>query len=301
MTLTLDSVRQRHKLINEMIDKAIKYNEILSEYEDDLDWGGAKVALDDLAAIEQLVCAEEIFIETFNKLSSTPHSSDEEKDELLEIFSEQGVKIFVYAILLNRLEYLLKTMNDWGFRTKDGEEFLEYLRVRLEALIAKYKDYDVAAQSFDDAPPETSDILDTNSGRLKVVMDLYDRAKKIADDFRENEQTKPATFGDILGVTVMMERLMALREFVRTEGILRVAIEGVHKVADVSEETREKFVSVFAGQSWVFIRVILCGHIERTINFADNKFNDSRLNDFQKDFRETLEELRDCYADIYGV
>ena len=126
--------------------------------------------------IEQPVSTEEIFLETYNKLSKTPHSDDGEKTRLLEIFSEEGVKVFVYGLLLDRLEYLLNTLNTWGFRTQDGKEFPEYMRANLEA-------------------------FKKNSGQV--------------------------SFGDVLGLTVMMEKLTALHELLRTEKIFEHALEAL--------------------------------------------------------------------------
>ena len=290
--MTLDTVAQRHELINELIDQTAEYEEILSENEDDFDWGAAKVARDDLINIERLICTEEIFLETYNKLSETPHSDGDEKAELMKIFSEKGVNLFVGALLLERLEYLLNTLNTWGIRTESGKEFLEYMRVNLEALIDKYRNYDAAAQEVDITK------RDTNLDGLNVVIELYDRAKKIGDDFKESGQ---ASFGDIFGVMAMLEKLTALRELLHTEQILRNAIEGVHKIEDVSEETREKFVSIFAGQSRLFMKMILAGRLKSMINFADNKFDDERLMEFQKDFRNTMKDLLEYYSETYGI
>ena len=169
--MTLDTVAVRHELINDLINRTAEYEEILSENEDDLDLGAAKVTRDDLINIERLVCTEEIFLETLGKLKETPHSDGDEKAELLKIFSDKGANFFA-GLLLEKLEYLLNTLNTWGIRTESGKEFHELMRANLEALIAEYRDYDAAAQEIDITK------LDTNLDRLKVVIELYDRAKK---------------------------------------------------------------------------------------------------------------------------
>ena len=250
--MNLDSVEQRHKLIDELIDKSFEYQEILSECEDGFDWGGAKVAWDDLIIIEQLVSAEEIFLETYKKLVNTPHSDDDEKTRLLEIFSEEGVKVFVGELFLDRLEYLLNTLNTWGFRTQDGKEFLEYMRANLEALIDKYTNYDPAAQEVESAE------LDTCLDRIRLLTDLFDRAQKLDDDFKKNSEQ--VSFGDVLDLTVMIEKLTALRELLCTEKIFEHALECRR----------------------LFVNMVLVQRLKSMIDFAENKFNDERLMDFQK-------------------
>ncbi|MBR3497587.1 MAG: hypothetical protein IKO05_01175 [Selenomonadaceae bacterium] len=289
--MTLDTVAGRHELINDLINRTVEYEEILSENEDDLDWGAAKVTRDDLINIERLVCTEEIFLETLGKLKETPHSDDAEKAELLKIFSDKGAN-FLAGLLLERLEYLLNTLNTWGIRTEVGKEFLEYMRANLEALIDKYTDYDAAAQEIDITK------LDTNLDRLKVVIELYDRAKKIDDDFKAGGQP---SFGDILGLMVMMEKLTALRELLRTEKIFENALEGIYKVEGVNDEPMKEISLIVRGQNWAFAKLVLIGRLKTMINFAENKFDDERLIEFQKDFRDAMKDLLKYYSEAYDL
>ncbi len=289
--MTLDTVAGRHELINDLINRTAEYEGILSENEDDLDWGAAKVTRDDLINIERLVCTEEIFLETLGKLKETPHSDDAEKAELLKIFSDKGAN-FLAGLLLERLEYLLNTLNTWGIRTEVGKEFLEYMRANLEALIDKYTDYDAAAQEIDITK------LDTNLDRLKVVIELYDRAKKIDDDFKAGGQP---SFGDILGLMVMMEKLTALRELLRTEKIFENALEGIYKVEGVNDEPMKEISLIVRGQNWAFAKLVLIGRLKTMINFAENKFDDERLIKFQKDFRDAMKDLLKYYSEAYDL
>lgn len=289
--MTLDTVAGRHELINDLINRTAEYEEILSENEDDLDLGAAKVTRDDLINIERLICTEEIFLETLGKLNETPHSDDAEKAELLKIFSDKGAN-FLAGLLLEKLEYLLNTLNTWGIRTEVGKEFHEYMRTNLEALIAKYRDYDDAAQEIDITK------LDTNLDRLKVVIELYDRAKKIDDDFKTGGQP---SFGDILGLMVMMEKLMALRELLRTEKIFERALEGIYKVEGVNDEPMKEISLIVRGQNWAFAKLVLIGRLISMINFAENKFDDERLMAFQKDFRDAMKDLLKYYSEAYDL
>ena len=289
--MTLDTVAVRHELINDLINRTAEYEEILSENEDDLDLGAAKVTRDDLINIERLVCTEEIFLETLGKLNETPHSDDAEKAELLKIFSDKGVN-FLAGLLLEKLEYLLNTLNTWGIRTESGKEFHELMRANLEALIAEYRDYDAAAQEIDITK------LDTNLDRLKVVIELYDRAKKIGDDFKAGGQP---SFGDVLGLMVMMEKLMALRELLRTEKIFENALEGIYKVEGVPDETMKEISLIVRGQNWAFAKLVLIGRLRSMINFAENKFDDEKLMEFQKDFRDAMKDLLKYYSEAYDL
>lgn len=289
--MTLDTVAGRHELINDLINRTAEYEEILSENEDDLDLGAAKVTRDDLINIERLVCTEEIFLETLGKLNETPHSDDAEKADLLKIFSDKGAN-FLAGLLLEKLEYLLNTLNTWGIRTESGKEFHKYMRANLEALIAKYTDYDAAAQEIDITK------LDTNLDRLKVVIELYDRAKKIDDDFKAGGQP---SFGDVLGLMVMMEKLTALRELLRTEKIFENALEGIYKVEGVNDEPMKEISLIVRGQNWAFAKLVLIGRLRSMINFADNKFDDERLMEFQKDFRDAMKDLLKYYSEAYDL
>lgn len=140
--------------------------------------------------------------------------------------------------------------------------------------------------------------LDTSKDRLNVVKKLFNRAIKINDAFRQSGQY---TFGDVLGVMAMMEKLNALEDNIKTEMILEDALDGVYKIKDESAETKEKFVAIFAGQTWLFLKKVLAIRIDYMISFANNDFNDRKLMKFQKDFRETMIEMREAYAEIYGV
>ena len=137
--MNLDKVEQRHKVIKDLIGEAHEFKLLAREFDDDNDWAGAKVILDDLTAVERLIRAEEIFLETFDMLGDVRHPDRDEKEHWLTIFLVDGVHDFVHEILLRDLEYMLKVLNDWGFRTEEGEEFRKYVDERLEPLIKKYK------------------------------------------------------------------------------------------------------------------------------------------------------------------
>ena len=135
----LENQEQRHELINDLIDKAFEFREVAVEYEDDNDWGCAKVVLDYLIDAERLICTEEIFMNGFYSLGRMRYPDRDEIEHLQTIFLLDGVHVFAHEVLLRNLEYTLKTLNTWGLRTESGEEFRAYVSERLEQLIKTYK------------------------------------------------------------------------------------------------------------------------------------------------------------------
>ena len=140
--------------------------------------------------------------------------------------------------------------------------------------------------------------LDTSKDRILAVRNLYLRGEKIDSDFRNARQIN---FGDVLGLTAIMEKLVALEELIRTEIILeRTAVELLN-VSDETDETRQKFASTFATGAEFFLDRVLIPRIDSVTKFADNKFSDRRLLKFQKDLREKMTALRDKYKEVYKI
>ena len=140
--------------------------------------------------------------------------------------------------------------------------------------------------------------LDTSKDRFLVVRNLYLRGERINSDFHNAERVN---FGDVLGLTVIMEKLVALEELVHTEIILeRTALELLN-LPDESDKTRKKFASTFATGAELFLTKILIQRVESVIKFADNNFSDRRLAKFQKDVRDRLTALRDRYKEVYNI
>ena len=140
--------------------------------------------------------------------------------------------------------------------------------------------------------------LDTSKDRILAVRKFYLRGEKIDSDFRNAQRVN---FGDVLGLTAIMEKLVALEELVRTEIIFeRTAVELLN-VPDETSETRQKFASTFATGAEFFLDRVLLHRVESVMKFADNKFSDRRLLKFQKDLREGMTHLRDRYKEVYKI
>lgn len=140
--------------------------------------------------------------------------------------------------------------------------------------------------------------LDTSKDRILAVRNLYLRGEKIDSDFRNARQIN---FGDVLGLTAIMEKLVALEELIRTEIIFERTTVELLNVSDETDETRKKFASTFAMGAEFFLDRVLIPRIDSVTKFADNKFSDRRLVKFQKDLREKMTALRDKYKEVYKI
>ena len=140
--------------------------------------------------------------------------------------------------------------------------------------------------------------LDTSRDRLDAVLKLFNKAGRIEKAFRQNPRV---SFGDVLGLMVMSEKLVALEDLIKTEMILEVALNEMDDVKDESEETRAKFRTIFGDMSHDFLESLLVKRIDFMISFADNSFGDRRMVKFQEDFREAMIAMRERYKEIYQI
>ncbi|MBR4151993.1 MAG: hypothetical protein IKT98_03465 [Selenomonadaceae bacterium] len=136
--MDLSTLDKRYELVKDMIDKAFEFQDEVSELEDDNDWAGVAVTLDNLAAIEGMICEEETFLNAFEEMQAVRMSDRDDKETYLSILYLDGLVEFSRTILLPRLQKALDTLNDWGFRTEGGKKFQEDFSVKLDALIKEY-------------------------------------------------------------------------------------------------------------------------------------------------------------------
>lgn len=142
--MTVETLDQRYELVQKMIEDGFAFQESVANLEDDNDWAGAMVTLDNLAAVEEMICTEEIFMDTFNDMGNVRTRNRDEQEEFIGTFMYEGLNSFNEEILLPRLRHTLKVLEDWGFRTERGIEFEKNLSENLSALIKKYDGlYDV--------------------------------------------------------------------------------------------------------------------------------------------------------------
>lgn len=139
--------------------------------------------------------------------------------------------------------------------------------------------------------------LDTAQDRLCAVRELEFRAARIGDGFKNTGQY---VIGDLLGLIAIQEKLNALADLIQTETLWEDAIGGMLGIEDADTELRERCVAICSSQAYVFLRSVLARHVESVVNFATNKFASRRLMKLQRDMRETMEKMREVYAERYG-
>jgi len=109
----LDTAEQRQRSVSSLIEKAFAFQETMNieDKDEDNDWCGASVVLDDLAAVEEMMNAEMIFRDTFAKISSPRLDNFVDKEEYASAF-EDGFDNFISDILLSRLYHADGILND---------------------------------------------------------------------------------------------------------------------------------------------------------------------------------------------
>lgn len=138
LNLNLDELDDRYELVKEMIDKAFELEEIVADLEDDNDWGGVMTTLENLSAVEDMICAEEIFLDALDEMREVKTYERDEKETFLSIVFLDGLNAFYNTVLLPRLNHTLKNLNEWGFRTEGGIKLQKEFSEKLDALIKEY-------------------------------------------------------------------------------------------------------------------------------------------------------------------
>lgn len=291
--MKLDNTDNRRTYVDTLIEKAFEFQASVNsdDKDEDNDWGGAQVILDDLSAVDKMIEAEQIFIDTLAKLKSPLLNDRDGQEKFVNAFTD-GFDNFISNVLLDRLYHAVNILNEWGFRTDKGVKFRDDLCEKLAPLVDVYENFDNLIPPGEDSERK----IDTPEERLAVVTKLFHRAAKIDDAFKRDADR--TSFGDVLGVMALMEKLTAIQDAIRTEVLWEQTLAAMENIKDVDEKTRGKFVSAAVGNVYVFMRTILMQRIEFAIKFAENDFSDRRLVRFQKNFRATLTELLEVYEDI---
>ena len=142
--MELNTVEQRHELINEMIDESFEFMQSVADDEDDNDWGGAHVTWENLVALERLIRTEEIFLDTFEEMGHVRTYDRDEQEVFISVFLMEGLNAFNETVFLDRLEHTAKNLREWNFRTERGLEFEKKFREKIDALLRKYQGlYDI--------------------------------------------------------------------------------------------------------------------------------------------------------------
>ena len=142
--MKLDTLDQRHKLIENMIEKGFEFEEsLIHDQENGDDWGGAMSTVENLIVLEEMIRTESIFLGTFAEMEDIRSRNDDEKEIYLSIVDDALIH-FIDTILLRRMEFAFDHLNDWNFKSAGGKKFQKNYCKKLDALIKKYQDiYDL--------------------------------------------------------------------------------------------------------------------------------------------------------------
>ena len=142
--MKLDTIDQRHKLIDDMIQKGFEFEEGLIHVENTGDdWGGAMSTVENLTVIEEMIRAEMIFLSALSEIESVRTRNDDLKATCFKIVDDGFVQ-FVDTILLSRIEHAFDHLNGWKFESADAKKFQKSYCKKLDALSKIYRDlYDL--------------------------------------------------------------------------------------------------------------------------------------------------------------
>ena len=290
--MKLDTIDQRMEFVGDLIEQAFIFQGSLdfSDNDEDNDWGGASVVIDDLSAAETMMAAEKIFVLTIGRLRE-PRDVDPDMQEIFTNIFGAGFDNFIFEILLGRLNHAVNILDDWNFRTKRGVKFKEKFSKKIDALIDKYENSYTIFPKGNDKPK-----LKTAADRLEVVSDLLARAKKLEAIYqRDNEYRK---YSDVMTLTAMAGKLEAVRNLIQSELFWEQALADTKKITGVDKDVREKFIAAISDKFYSFMRMVLIPQVETATFFFDNEFYDRRLRHFQKSFSKILSDLLDAYQKI---
>lgn len=294
--MRLDTVEQRHKIINGMMDKSFEIDEMFLHDEQNVDdWVSNSEILKNLIMLEKMIHTEKVFIYMLDEMDEFPSNSADKK--ILTSIAGGSLHYYIESVLLNMLEYSCEAMDEWKFKTAVGKRFHRSTARKLNELTDKYRElYGFADEAAADKKFPVK--LDTSKDRLATVKNFFNRAMKINDVFRSGEQVE---FGDVLGLMAIMEKLTGLEDAISTEIYFEDALNDMMDIKSEREDTRQKFLSPFAQQSEHFMKTILVRRIDSLLSFTTNRYKNQLLVDFQADLSAAMVDLRKKYAEIYHV
>ena len=139
--MKLDTVEQRHKIMDDLVKKSFKLDEMFL-HDDDLynDWLANIEIMGNLISLEKMIHTERIFLDALDEMKSVPSYNSDKKEIYMDIVS-RSLDYYVDTMLLHLLEYTAyDILEDWQFETDDGKKFHKDVTKKLAALIDKYID-----------------------------------------------------------------------------------------------------------------------------------------------------------------
>lgn len=139
--MKLDSATDRLKILDGLIKKSLKLDELfLHDEENTDDWVANMEILRHLFSINDFILTEKIFFDTLDEMGNVRTRNVEEKEIYTEIVSE-NMEHFVDTLLLREIEYSLDELNRWQFKSEVGQKFHKDVSKKLNLLMKKYLDY----------------------------------------------------------------------------------------------------------------------------------------------------------------
>ncbi|MBR4904801.1 MAG: hypothetical protein IKZ53_09025 [Selenomonadaceae bacterium] len=142
--MKLDTLEQRHKLIENMVEKGFDFEEsLINDKESGDDWAGAMNTVENLIVVEEMIRTEQIFRISFSEMEEIRSRNVDEKELYLNIVDD-ALTHFIDTVLLRRLEFAFDQLNGWDFKSAEGKKFKKNYCKKLDELIKKYQDiYDL--------------------------------------------------------------------------------------------------------------------------------------------------------------
>ena len=142
--MKLDDIDDRHKLIEALLKKAFKLDEMFIHGEENNDdWIANMEILRNLISIDDMIHTEKIFLDTLDEMESVRTRNVDEKEIYLNILYESLV-YFVDTLLLHEIEHSYDDLKNWQFKAEVGQKFHKDVSKKFDALIKKYQDlYDL--------------------------------------------------------------------------------------------------------------------------------------------------------------
>lgn len=138
--MKVDTVEERRKIMNDLIKKSFKIDEMLLHDNENVDdWVSNMEILKSLIELEKMICTEKIFLDTLAEMKGVRSRNRDEKEIYMDIV-DTGLNYYVSTILLHLLEYTFDTLGDWQYQTEAGKKFHKDVDKKLGALIDKYQD-----------------------------------------------------------------------------------------------------------------------------------------------------------------
>lgn len=138
--MKIETLAQRHKLIDGMIKKAFEFEEsLIHDREHGDDWQGAMNTVENLVTIEEMIRTESIFFDILDEIDYVRSRNLDEKEIVFGIVDD-GMIYFIDTMLLRRIEFTFDQLSDWEFETEGGKKFKKNYCKKLDALIKKYQD-----------------------------------------------------------------------------------------------------------------------------------------------------------------